>query len=132
MSGLKPRKAIPRSGPPNRRNGARQKVEFARTYHSKARVAFVQSLGCVYCTALSPIFGLATAGTSHNAHVGHEGAGAGRKANYDQITALCASHHWCYDERRPPLDDETVRAAIRSTMAEVERRWLAVCGEDGE
>ena len=33
------------------------------------------------------------ASPSDNAHVGHEGAGAGRKANADQIAPLCRMHH---------------------------------------
>lgn len=65
---------------PKRVNAARRKREFARAYGSEARVAFVRSLMCVGCLAV---------GRSENAHVGRKGAGAGRKADYDQIAPLC-------------------------------------------
>lgn len=127
---LKRRKPLPKStsfakrgGKPRPTNPARRKKAFARAYHSKERVAFVKSLGCVYCTAISPFFGIATAGTSHNAHT--EGGGMGRKGPYTSIIPLCASHHRCYDEWLAPLDDERLRAAIESAAPEVERRWLS-------
>jgi hypothetical protein len=65
-------------------NPKRRKSEFARAYHSKARVEFVKSLPCVVPW---PHFG------SENAHVGNKGKGTGRKADYDQIVPMCAFHH---------------------------------------
>jgi len=101
----------------------RSPEEYARIYGSKARVAFVKSLGCVYCTALSPFFGLATAGRSDNAHT--VSGGKGRKADYTTIIPLCRNHHRMYDEHRGPLANQTVRDVMKSAAAEVERMWLA-------
>lgn len=61
---------------------ARKAEEFARVYHSDARVTFVKSLPCAACGVV---------GYSVNAHVGTEGKGGSRKANFDQITPLCRS-----------------------------------------
>ena len=77
---MRPRKSIPRSGPPNRRNAARQKRERERTNGSPERDAFVRSLPCCACGVV---------GYSEVAHVGKEGKGAGRKANADQTAPLC-------------------------------------------
>lgn len=102
---------------------ARPKHQTERIYGPKGRVAFVKSLGCVVCTAISPFFGLATAGHCHNAHT--ETGGMGRKADYTTIVPLCASHHRRYDEHRAPLDEPVIRQAIKDAAAEVERRWQA-------
>lgn len=37
--------------PIKKRNAKRRASEFARCYHSRARVAFVKSMPCLYCTA---------------------------------------------------------------------------------
>lgn len=116
-------KPIPRGTKPKAVNRKRKASEFARTYHSRARVAFVKSLGCVYCTALHPLFGIVSAGKSDNAHT--EGGGMGRKGPYTSIVPLDRTHHRMYDERRGPFADEAVRAAIASAALEVERMWLA-------
>lgn len=65
-------------------NPARRKREFARCYGSAERVAFVRSLPCVVCGAMS-------FGASQNAHV--ETDGMGRKADARRIVPLCAPHH---------------------------------------
>ena len=130
MSGLKPRKAIPRSGPPNRRNGARQKVEFARTLHSKARQKFVQSRPCVVSNAECQYY----TGHSVNAHVVDDGTkGGSRKSGYRCVTEMCDVHHYILDnvERRPEFERRRgidLQACCDRTQA----AWLSVCGEDGE
>lgn len=108
---------------PKASNPARKAREFARAYHSKARVEFVKGLGCVYCTALHPLFGVVTAGKSHNAHT--VTGGGSRKADFTTIVPLCASHHRLYDEHQFPFDTEKVRDAIKSACPDVERMWLA-------
>jgi hypothetical protein len=118
------RSPLPRSSKRIRsRNPKRHRSEFSRCYHSRARVEFVKSLGCVVCTAISPFFGITTAGKCHNAHT--ETGGMGRKADYTTIVPLCPPHHRRYDEHLAPLDDEVIRQSIKDAAAEVERRWLA-------
>lgn len=77
---LRSRSAPKARKPVKRVNRKRKASEFARTYHSKARVAFVRSLPCAAC---------GIEGLSANAHIGNEGSGAGMKANADQIGPLC-------------------------------------------
>lgn len=118
------RSPLPRSTKPiRRRNPKRQRSEFARCYHSRERVRFVKSLGCVVCTMLSPFFGLATAGKCHNAHT--ETGGMGRKADYTTIVPLCPVHHKRYDEHLDPCDSEKARQLIKAAAAQVEKLWLA-------
>ena len=78
----KPPKSIK---PPRKRikRKPRSPSEFARIYGSKARVEWVKMQACRACGARPSV----------NAHIGHEGAGAGRKANYDQIAPLCHTCH---------------------------------------
>lgn len=76
-------KRTPRKAPsrPRARNASRKKREFARCYHSEARVKFVKSLPCLvsldFGTPDHPI---------DNVHI--EGDGAGRKAHYTLIVPL--------------------------------------------
>lgn len=64
-------------------NKARRTSEFARTYGSKARVAWVKALPCsvMFCENAP----------CENAHIAN--AGAGRKADYRFIVPLCPHHH---------------------------------------
>jgi hypothetical protein len=62
-------------------NRRRKEREWARTYGSAERVAFVQSLPCLVCVAVP----------SENAHVGN--GGQGRKADADKVVPLCFTHH---------------------------------------
>lgn len=101
----------------------RSASEFARIYGSRARVSFVKSMGCVFCSTLSPFIGRATMGECHNAHT--ETGGMGRKADYTTIVPLCASHHRRYDEHAQPFDKPELRELIRNAAPEVERRWQA-------
>lgn len=82
-----PRRKTPlrRAGPPKARNAKRAKETFARVYHSMARKRFVASLPCV---------ATGREGGNDNAHIPKaEGAGAGRKGNYDQIVPMRHSAH---------------------------------------
>lgn len=99
-------------------NRKRKDREFARAYHSKERVLFVKSLGCLYCRMT---FGCSAYPDVHNAHT--ENGGSGRKAGYETIIPLCATHHRAYDEHLPPLASDFIRALLRADAAEVERAW---------
>lgn len=101
----------------------RTKEEFNRIYGSKERVEFVKALGCVVCTALHPLFGVATAGRCQNCHT--ENGGMGRKASYLTIVPMCSNHHRMYDQHQHPLDQAEIRAAIKEAAPDVERCWQA-------
>ncbi len=66
------------------RNPKRHKTNWARAYHSAARVAFVKSLPCVACGHEPPA-------RCVNAHT--YSGGMGRKADYLTIVPLCAPCH---------------------------------------
>lgn len=91
----------------------RSAAEFARIYHSKARVAFVKSLGCAVCFRT---------GDCDNAHT--ESGGKARKADYTTIVPLCRRHHIQYDQHIPPFDDLGQRAQIRAYAEWVQAAWL--------
>lgn len=101
-------------------NPKRKASEFARCFHSRARVRFVKALPCVYCAGLSP-FIAAVAGPSDNAHTVKEGMG--RRGHYSTIVPLCRSHHRRYDERLKPFDAAEVREAIASCAPRIEAAW---------
>lgn len=118
---LNRRKPLKRSAIPPR-NPKRRRSEFARCYHSKERVEFVKRMPCIRC-------GLH--GYSDNAHVGRKGAGAGRKADYDQIAPLCGwpSNHIggdCHGKlhRGQLIVDAGTRA---NWCAYTEQQWQARC-----
>lgn len=73
--------SLRRSKGVKRVNASRKAAEFARTYHSEARVRFVKALPCAAC---------GVTGFSENAHVVNDGSkGAGRKSGYRGIAPLC-------------------------------------------
>ena len=72
-----------RRTPVKRANRARKASEFARTYHSKERVAFVKSLPCCVC--------FYSHDPSDNAHI--KTGGTGRKADAKYIVPLCRTCH---------------------------------------
>ncbi len=71
-----------RSEGPRKVNRKRQAKEMPRKYGTPTRRRWVKAQDCSACSV---------EGFSVNAHVGHAGAGAGRKANADQIAPLCKS-----------------------------------------
>jgi hypothetical protein len=93
---------------------ARKPSEFARIYGSKERVEFVKSLPCQMCFIV---------GQTVNAHVGKEGKGMQRKANYDQIAALCPRCHSAYDNHEEPYADGWNRMLVLCAMDRTERLW---------
>jgi hypothetical protein len=87
--------------------------DFARIYHSRARVRWVKSLPCVGCTGRP----------SENAHT--ENGGMGRKADYPTIAPLCSSCHG-YVHRYGIREFErafgiNLKALARATQAAWER-----------
>lgn len=109
---------IKRKAAPKKVNRTRKAREFARAYHSRKRVLFVKGLGCLYCRMT---FGQPVYPHVHNAHT--ENGGSGRKAGYETIIPLCATHHQAYDERRPPLASEFIRGQLKAGAIEVEQLW---------
>jgi hypothetical protein len=123
---LRSRKAPLRSsGPPERRtrvkavNRKRRVSEFARCFHSKARVAFVKTLPCAndakWALCMGPI---------ENAHI--ETGGTGYRADYTSIIPLCKQHHWRSHAHGwialPRLDTPEKREAA---AARTEKLWAA-------
>lgn len=83
----------------------------------------MKSLGCVYCTAVSPFFGIQTVGKCHNAHT--ENGGRGRKGDYTSIIPLCPTHHRMYDQHEKMFAVKVVRDGLKATAEEVQKRWEA-------
>ena len=107
---MKPRTPIRRTAI---RRKPRKPSEYARIYGSRTRALFVKSLPCQMCFRVGP---------SDNAHVGREGKGMGRKANYDQIAALCRRCHTDYDNGDMIYD--------RGTDSGKWNRMLVLCAAD--
>lgn len=126
-------KSLLRSSPPSvsprprtrtpRTRKKRTPAEYARIYHSRARVSWVKSLPCCACSGLSAFFDEATAGRSHNAHT--EIGGMGRKAGYETVVPFCPSHHRRYDEYKAPFDMEEARQAVKDFATIVAAAWRA-------
>lgn len=91
-------------------NPRRRAVEFARCFHSHSRVAFIQQLPCIFCGCHSV-----------NAHVGSKGAGASRRADYDQIAPVCSIHHQQLHDGRLTPD----KGWLLKMAAWTEKQWLA-------
>jgi len=101
---------------PNGRTARRPRKasEWSRIYGSKARVAWVKSLGCLICGNVP----------SDNCHT--EGGGVGRKAGYETIIPLCRSHHQALDEHRFPFSSEASRGTAKLWAIDIARRWQAL------
>lgn len=97
-------------------NRKRRQSEFCRCYHSRARVAWVKSLHCVWC-------GVAGCDNAHT-----ETDGMGRKAGYETIVPLCRRCHSAFDEFRWPLDNPAHREFLRWSAPKVQAAWLLVEG----
>lgn len=107
----------------------RKPSETLRVYGPVERRRWVKSLPCIYCVRLSAIFAL-TGGESHQAHV--ETGGMGRKADYDRIVPLCASHHRRYDEHQFPFDNDETREWVKAHAPVIEAAWQARCRGEPE
>lgn len=119
LGGLYPSSTAKRSSKQIKKvNRKRRQSEFQRCYHSKERVLFVKGRGCLYCRMT---FGQPVYPNVHNAHT--ESGGSGRKAGYETIIPLCATHHSAYDEHRPPLASDFIRGQLKADAAEVQRAW---------
>lgn len=133
----KPKRKPKSPRPPTRKSAPRRTAikkkprkpsEYARIYGSKERVKFVKNHACCYCASLHPLFGIQSAGRSHNAHTENEGMG--RKGHYTTIIPLCATHHRLYDEYKYPFDrkNQSVRDALAEVAPKIEAAWLRVSG----
>lgn len=115
-------------------NPKRRKSEFARTYHSKERVAFVRGLKCSACGVV---------GYSENAHVLGNG-GMSRKADYTTIAPLCGTldgvrtgnviiHsigcHRVFDEYQEVFNRRYPDFNPEKAAADCESAWLLHIGE---
>lgn len=135
-SSLSRRSPMKRGGRVRPVNRKRRKSEFARCYHSKARVEWVKSLPCVFC---------AHRGCSENAHVWGR-SGMGRKGPYTEIVPLCGpwsgltsegplNHPGChrlFDRHEWPLNNPEVREFIRGKAKHIEYAWQLHASERSE
>ena len=106
--------------PVNPINTERRKSEFARAYHSKARVAWVQALRCACGCSGTPC---------DNAHV--VGDGMGRKADYTTIIPLTRTCHGKVHQKgwaAIGLNKDEALAIAR----QVQRMWERHSGETAE
>ena len=115
---MRPKRSIPRSAPPRRRNPARRNREWTRAYHSDERVAFVAALPCVVCGY----------GPCENAH--WKGGGAGRKADASAILPLCKLHHAEQHQLGVSTFGGRHGLDLAALAAETERAFRAFCGDE--
>lgn len=90
----------------------RSAEEFARIYHSEARVKFIKWLGCIVCGA-TPCDGHHT-----------KNGGTGRKSGYETIVPLCRAHH---EEVDSPNSGPVTMAAKYGIDWEAEARQTHEC-----
>lgn len=112
------RKPVKRSTRVRVRNVGRHKTEWARAYHSAARVAFVKSLPCSAC-------GFDGFPLRENAHT--FSGGTGRKADYETIIPLCKPCH----TRQHNVGWLALLAMVGSGVTDL-RRWLIATAADTE
>lgn len=109
-------KSAPRQRKPMKRaNPANKAREFARCFHSEARVLFVQSLNCAACGRLP----------SQNAHV--KSGGMGRREGFAWIVPLCEKCHTAQEGRTSAFERERrlPDGFLYATAAATERLWQA-------
>ena len=104
-------KPLRRHGPVKARNAQRHAKEWARAYHSPARVRWVAAQPCVVC-GMTP---------SENAHI--QTGGMGRKANYQYIVPMCSTAHRNFHQHGREFGDS--RSLDLPALARLtEQRWL--------
>src|SRR5262245_28164971 len=114
------RSPLKRRTPMRKTNPKRRQSEFARCYHSKARVDFVKGLRCLLSSLagnLSPC-----EGPTENAHTQTEGMG--RKASYASIVPLCQKHHRAYDGHGFPFRTDISRGWVKDKAYTIELMWV--------
>ena len=99
---------LARTGRIRPRSPERRASAFARTYGSKARVAWVKSLPCF----AGPVAVVRCEGPVENAHT--ETGGTSYKADAATIAPLCRAHHTRYDRHQPPFHTEAAREAVKA------------------
>lgn len=102
--------------PVRKKNAKRRESEFARCYHSKARVLFVKSLPC---------FATGKRGQSDNAHVTRDGSeGMGRKGGYRCIAPLTREAHRLLDTNPARFTERFGEFDFDAMAAWTEEQWL--------
>jgi len=112
--------------PMKKRNPKRRKNEFARTYHSRERVAWVKEQPCAVngAVACGIIFNRYP---TENAHI--KGGGGGRKSDARFIVPLCSAHHrWLHIHGKAKFEAD-YHVDLDEAAAETERRWQQCVGD---
>ena len=123
MSGLRPRKSIPRKGPPRarkKRTAAELRQKREREYGPLGYHEFLTARPCCACGRRS---------CSEFAHVGNEGAGIGRKANGNQGVPLCRECHRAAHDHGQPALEYAWDVDLKAEAAHCWSAWLAFCGD---
>ena len=102
---------IKRTTPVKARNPTRRAAEFARCYHSAARVLWVQALPSV----------VSGAGPCQNVHT--RGDGAGRKADYPWIVPLTDAEHRTLHKIGKASFEAAHRIDLDHEAAVTDARW---------
>jgi hypothetical protein len=117
---LRPKTANPRRigrSPVKRVNQPRKDKEFARTYFSAERVAWMKAQPCGFCYS----------GPSDCAHLPSH-AGMGRKGDYTTTIALCRRHHEWFDQQPAEYRNQDT---FRGWAWEYERAWTVYAKAHG-
>lgn len=106
-----------------RRQRARRKAEFARTYESQARVVWVQQQPCLVpgCPRTP----------CHNAHI--QTGGMGRKASSTFVVPACDQHHELLDNQLGRRKFEALyKIDLAAEAIDTELRWRQYCAAQQE
>lgn len=111
---MPPRRTLLARSPIKRK--ARKPSEFARVYHSRARVEWIKSLPCVITGEYGDI---------ENAHV--KNGGMGRKADYIWIVPMKRRVHALYHKVGQLTLQEQHDIDLELAAIATEQAWLAHC-----
>ena len=112
---------IQRRKPVKRVNAKRKAKNWSRAYGSEERVAFVQSLPCVFGGQSSPC-----AGVIANHHT--ESGGRGRKADAETVVPLCTRHHLELHQAGATAMETVYGVDLKAEAALTETRWQIASG----
>lgn len=114
---LPPRSSgIARSGKP-KTNAKRQAKRLARTHGPVEFREWIKTQPCASCGVV---------GYSVNAHIGKDGKGTSRKANWDQVAPLCCSRFvsWAWTEGcHEAFDAHTLTINVPRLLAATQTNW---------
>lgn len=109
-------KPIAKRKPVVKINRRRRKSEFARSYGSRARVAWVKGLPCLVRREGN------CAGTIDNAHT--KTGGMGRKADASTIVPLCQKHHRILHNAGAETFQILYRVSLEHGAFYTQQQWL--------